>query len=369
MSGSSKTPHDYSLQFHQWWERDIQAMVDKDYNHPCVVMYSIGNEITATATPEGVEISRRMAEMVRSLDSSRFTINCINGWLSYLFSLGWKLNKTRRDVSSAESNANRKEKTVVLAINPIMNLVNKMMDLIVIFPGIDRCTKDAFAPLDVAGYNYMAGRYVKDGKLHPGRVICGSETFPPEIAKNWRLVKKLPYVIGDFSWTGWDYLGEAGLCTWQYGGSQSLFKPYPCILAGSSLIDITGHRQTQSFIHEIVWGLRKDPFIAVQPVIHSGQKPSKSVWRGTNAIESWTWDGCEGKTAIVEVYSDGAFVELVLNGRSLGKKPSGEAHHFKSIFTTTYQPGELTARIYTQDGREIGRTTLKTAGPSSANSP
>jgi len=132
----SKTPRDYSLQFHQWWERDIQAMVDKDYNHPCVVMYSIGNEITETATPQGVEISRKMAEMVRSLDGSRFTINCINGWLSYLFSLGWKLNKAKRDGSPDESTANKKEKTIGLAINPIMNLVNKMVNLIVTLQGI-----------------------------------------------------------------------------------------------------------------------------------------------------------------------------------------------------------------------------------------
>ena len=69
-----KTRHDYASYFPDWWERDIQAMVDKDYNHPSVVLYSIGNEINETATPEGVEFSRKLADKVRSLDDSRYVI-------------------------------------------------------------------------------------------------------------------------------------------------------------------------------------------------------------------------------------------------------------------------------------------------------
>ncbi|MFZ2095542.1 MAG: glycoside hydrolase family 2 TIM barrel-domain containing protein [Anaerolineales bacterium] len=357
----NKTNYDYSLYFREWWERDIQAMVDKDYNHPCVIMYSIGNEISETATPEGVEYSHKLAEKVRSLDPTRHVINSINGWLSYFTILGQKVNRKKQVGEITKPAVDENGKATSANINPVMNLMNKFMDLIVSLPGIDHCTKEAYAMVDIAGYNYMAGRYEKDGKRYPERVICGSETFPPEIAKNWRLVKKLPHVIGDFSWTGWDYLGEAGLCTWQYGKNQALFKPYPCILADSPMIDITGHRQTQSYMHEIVWGLRKEPYIAVQPVNHSGEKPSKSVWRGTNAIDSWTWDGCEGKRAVVEVYADADQVELFLNGKSLGKKPAGERHDFKAVFKTTYQPGELTAVSYTKDRKEIAQTSLKTA--------
>jgi beta-galactosidase len=174
-------------------------------------------------------------------------------------------------------------------------------------------------------------------------------------------VKEFSHVIGDFSWTGWDYLGEAGLCTWQYGGNNALFKPYPCILADSSMIDITGHRQTQSYIHEIVWGLRKEPFIAVRPVNHSGEKTSKTLWRGTDAINSWTWHGYEGKRSIIEVYSDADLVELFLNGKSLGRKPAGERNNFKAIFETKYEPGELTAVSCAKNGNEISRTSLRTA--------
>jgi beta-galactosidase len=357
----NKTKYDYALYFRDWWERDIRAMVDKDYNHPCVVLYSIGNEITETALPEGVDYSRELAEKVRSLDHSRFVINSINGWLSYYTTLRQKGSKKNKVEETQKTEVDENEKTTSAVINPMMNLLNKAMDFIASLPGVDNCTKDAYATVDVAGYNYMAGRYEKDGKRYPERVICGSETFPPEIAKNWRLVKKLPHVIGDFSWTGWDYLGEAGLCTWQYGDNQALFKPYPYILADSPMIDITGHRGTQSYLHEIVWGLRKEPYIAVQPVNHYGEKPSKSVWRGSNAIDSWTWNGYEGKGAVVEVYADADIVELFLNGKSLGKKPAGDNHNFKAVFKTIYQSGELTAVSYAKGGKEIGHTTLKTA--------
>jgi beta-galactosidase len=351
-----KTPYDYSLYFRDWWERDLQSMVDKDYNHPSVIFYSIGNEIRETATPEGVDYSRRLASHVKSLDPTRFVINSVNGWYSLLAALGLGERKVKKTPADGE-------KTTHSFINPFMNFANRFMDWIVSLPGIDQRTHDAFAAADVAGYNYMAGRYAQDGRRHPDRVICGSETFPPEIAKNWRLVKRLPHVIGDFSWAGWDYLGEAGLCTWQYGKNQALYKPYPCILADSALIDITGHRQTQSYIHEIVWGLRKEPYIAVQPVNHSGESLSKSVWRGTNSISSWSWDGCEGRRAVVEVYAAADQVELLLNGQSQGKKPAGDAHGFKAVFRLPYQPGELTAVSYSGDAKEIARTTLRTASP------
>ena len=100
----NKTRYDYSLYFREWWERDLQAMVDKDYNHPCVVLYSIGNEITETAIPEGVEFSRKLAERVRSLDPTRFTINSINGWLSYFTTLRQKVNKKKK-VEATEKSA------------------------------------------------------------------------------------------------------------------------------------------------------------------------------------------------------------------------------------------------------------------------
>ena len=98
--------------------------------------------------------------------------------------------------------------------------------------------------------------------------------------------------------------------------------------------------------------------IAVRPVNHPGVRVSRSVWRGTNAILSWSWAGCNGNKALMEVYSGQDRVELLLNGRSLGKK---KVKRCRAIFRTRYVPGTLTAVAYDAQGRETGRTTLSSA--------
>ena len=110
-----------------------------------------------------------------------------------------------------------------------------------------------------------------------------------------------------------------------------------------------------------VWGKEDAPAIAVRPVNHPGVKPSKSVWRGTNAMLSWSWQGCEGNKAEVEVYSDQAEVELLLNGKSLGRK---KVKNYQVMFNVRYAAGTLTAVAYDASGREVGRSELKSAvGP------
>lgn len=172
------------------------------------------------------------------------------------------------------------------------------------------------------------------------------------------MVKQYPYLLGDFLWTAWDYLGEAGIGAWSYTGGMPFNRPYPWLLAGAGVIDITGKPDGSCRYASTVWGLEKAPRIAVKPVNHSGVRPSKSVWRGTNAIESWAWNGCEGNKAEVEVYSDAAMAELLLNGKTLGKKKLKEC---KAIFKTKYAPGTLAAVAYGADGRELARSSLSSA--------
>lgn len=68
---------------------------------------------------------------------------------------------------------------------------------------VDQLTSPFLDALDIAGYNYASGRYPLEEKAHPERVIFGSETFPQDIYKNWKMVERYPYLIGDFMWTGW----------------------------------------------------------------------------------------------------------------------------------------------------------------------
>lgn len=94
-------------------------------------------------------------------------------------------------------------------------------------------TEESFACVDIGGYNYMAARYEKDGQLFPNRIICGSETLSPDIDINWKLVKANGHVIGDFTWTGWDYIGEAGVGRVDYTmfDSNGICGAYPWYLA------------------------------------------------------------------------------------------------------------------------------------------
>ena len=168
-----------------------------------------------------------------------------------------------------------------------------------------------------------------------------------------------PYVIGDFTWTAWDYIGEVGLGAWAYTKDGAGFnKPYPWLLADTGAFDIVGTPNGEMFLAQAAWGLLDKPVIGVQPVNHPGMNPAKMAWRGTNAMNSWSWQGCEGNKAGVEVFTDAAVIELLVNGQSLGKKKVKEC---KATFKTKYVPGKIEAVAYDASGREVSRSNLVSA--------
>ncbi|MCU1518298.1 MAG: hypothetical protein JWQ75_3019, partial [Pseudarthrobacter sp.] len=164
--------------------------------------------------------------------------------------------------------------------------------------------------------------------------------------------------------TGWDYLGEAGIGRVQYNdesdGAPSLGAPYPWLLAWCADIDITGYRRPSSYYRETVFGLRHEPYIAVQRPQNYSREHGMGPWTWTDSISSWTWDVPAGSPVKVEVYSDADEVELLLNGSPAGRAPAGPDHRFRADFELTYEPGELVAVGYI-GGAEQGRTTLRTA--------
>ena len=349
-----KSNYDYGLYFQEWWEKDVTAMVRKDYNHPSVVLYSVGNEIPEIGTDKGAQTCQELSDKIRSLDDTRYTLASING----VFAAGDKVDQIVADVVADLSAEGKLDGNV----NDFMTLMDGHLDEIVVHKTISERLEKACAGVDIAGYNYMTARYEQDGETYPNRVIVGSETYPPEIARNWDLVERLPHVIGDFTWTGWDYIGEAGVgipaYKWGEGGFGAAF---PAQLAYPGDFDITGFRRPASYYREAVFGLRKKPYIAVQNPTHYGEFLIKTPWVISDATASWNWDGMEGKPAIVEVYAQGDEVELLLNGTSLGKKAAGKEAGFRTLFETTYEPGTLIAISY-ENGQEIGRSELATAG-------
>lgn len=356
----------YTLEFDSDWQDDLRKMVLKDRNHPSVVMYSIGNEISDTAKPAGVELAGKMTELCHGLDDTRPVLVCPNLFMNMLstmgvnFSLGDGNKLSKEDVTDPTLEAPDSEMGGSVAINFLVMTGPTLMDLLLTPKRSEKGVGPVYEKVDIAGYNYGTKVYEGHHKLNPDRIIVGSETHPADIAQTWPLVEKNPYIIGDFMWTAWDYLGEVGVGLVQYGKSAGAYiKPYPTVSAYTGAIDLIGHRDLYSHLAAIVWGKETKPYIAVQPPNHAGEKKHYSLYRKTDAFESWTWPGYEGKKTSVEVYSIGAFVELYQDGRCLGRK---KLRNYMASFPAVYRPGVLVAVSYDVSGAVLGRSTLRTAG-------
>ncbi|HCE17102.1 MAG TPA: beta-galactosidase [Anaerolinea thermolimosa] len=333
-----KNPNDYHLYFEDWWQRDTESMVKRDRNHPSVIMWSIGNEVgERTGASDGYTWAKKQADFVRSLDPTRPVTSAVpalfedfiplmaQGGVNNIFEL--------LESGSADQQEDR----------------------------WGRVTRPFNEILDVVGYNYLVRRYESDGQKFPGRVICGTETFPHRAFAFWDATLRLPYVIGDFVWTAVDYLGEAGIGRVSFDEDAGFAAPYPYHLANCGDIDICGFKRPQSYFRDLLWGVRQAPFLAVLDPRHFGKKITFSPWGWEPVIDSWSFPGSEGKPTLVYVYSVDDEVELLVNGVSVGRKPAGAASENKVAFEVTYQPGVLEVIGY-RHGQEAGRTSLKTTG-------
>ncbi len=342
-----KNPHDYHLVFEDWWQRDTESTVKRDRNHPSVIMWSIGNEVPErTGVSDGYEWCKRQADFVRALDATR----PISAALATLF---------EEDVAEHASGGGFPE-DMFESQNRAPSSTHD-----------DRwggLTAPFVEPLDVAGYNYIYNRYEYDQERYPDRVICGTETHPYRAYESWHKTACLANVIGDFVWTAIDYVGESGVGRVSFGDAAPPFfaqDQWPHHLASCGDLDICGFKRPQSYFRDILWGVRREPFIGVLDPGRHGEKASFSPWGWPPVSDTWTFPGWEGKPTMVEVYSADDEIELVLNGVSLGRGPAGAAQKNKAVFEVTYQPGTLTAVGYS-GGEETARTKLTTAGEPSA---
>lgn len=349
---SNKMPHDYSLHFAEWWERDVEAMVAKDVNHPSVIIYSIGNEIPETGSSAGGLTGRALAEKVRELDPTRYVTNAVNGMLAVMDDI----RKLAAQQGEGDGDG--------AGINTLMAGPAEFMNQIGASALVTEATAESFGLLDIAGMNYLDARYVMDKELFPNRVIVGTETFPTRIDHNWALVTDHAHVIGDFTWTGFDYLGEVGIGRAHHlaeGEAPSLSGPYPWIAAWCGDLDLIGGRRPASFYREIVFGLRKDPYIAVARPGNDDKTFYAGPWTWSDTIGSWTWTGHEGTVLAVEVYSDADEVELALDGNVIGTAPAGAANRYRAEFAVAYRPGVLTATAV-RSGVRAETFSLSSAG-------
>jgi beta-galactosidase len=324
----SKNPQDYHLYFTEWNTKDIQSMVLRDRNHPSIIMWSIGNEIPEVIDSSGYAIGKRLSNTVRALDTTRPVTMAVP-----IFAPLGKKYKTWDDVAPS------------------------------------------FANLDVAGYNYALLKYESDHTKFPNRVMYASEFFPTKGIDNWLKVEKLPYVIGTFSWTAMDYLGEAGLGAPRLikdepkaksdgmfgGGGPNIFltPSWPIFNAYTGELDLIGNKKVNAYYLDVVWK-RSQVEVLVHTPIPDGYKESNFYYNFPDQVKSWSFAGEVGKKMQVFVYSRAQKVTLELNGKVVGEQTM-QPNNITARFDVPYEPGTIIAKSYV-DGKQTGADTLTTVG-------
>jgi len=307
-----KNKSDYSVYFNQWWQRDLDAMVLRDRNHPSIFMWSIGNEIPERKEPQAVETAKMLVDAIKKIDDTRPVTSAIVGWGDdwYVF-------------------------------DPL------------------------FAAHDVAGYNYHLNSAPDDHKRVPSRIVVHTESYPRDAFVNWKLVQENNCIIGDFVWTSMDYLGESSIGRWYYSGEvpgqhwENDFFPWHGAYCGD--INLIGWRKPISHYRSMLYNSGEKLYMAVREPEPTPLEIKETWWSVWPTWESWTWPGFEGKTVQVEVYSKYPKVRLYLNNKLIGEQPTTVEQQYKATFSIPYSPGLIKA-VGVENDQEMETTMLQTSG-------
>jgi beta-galactosidase len=291
-----KNKYDYHLYFNEWSKIDTRDMVRRDRNHPCIVLWSTGNEIHDTPHPEIAKpILAGLVEVFHENDPTRPVTQAL----------------FRPNVSHDYDNG--------------------LADL-----------------LDVVGQNYRENEILAAHEQKPTRKIVGTENGHDR--RVWLALRDNAPYAGQFIWSGIDYLGEA--------------YRWPTTTAGAGLIDRTGAIKPMGRERESWWA--KEPMVFVcrrtaPPTATPNDPGFAPLRRVQTQFHDWTPADASAHDESVEVYSNCASVELMLNGKSLGSKPiNADASPRK--WTVSFEPGELKAIARDPAGKEIATDALRTAG-------
>ncbi|MCQ2519073.1 MAG: DUF4982 domain-containing protein [Lachnospiraceae bacterium] len=342
----AKRASDYSQFFEHCWEKDLTAFIKRDRSHPSVILWSTGNEIPERGgLNKGYSLETKLADKIRSLDATR---PISNGVCSMWSGLDDQLAK---DKNQAQNAADEDPESCMW----------------------EKVTEPFTNGMDIVGYNYYEDGYEKDHEMFPDRVMLGSENFPLEIGFRWPLVERLPYVIGEFTWTAWDYLGEAGIGKTLYlepdhplanQGPWMIMppstSPFPWRTANDADFDILGKMLPQGQYRSVVWG-NTETFVYSKHPEYFGKVEKCSMWGFPYVVKNWNYEGFENKPVEIVVYSNAEEVEVFVNNKSIGKKKVCTERPWPNTatFETVYEPGEVVAVSYT-DGKEVSRDVLKT---------
>lgn len=314
---AEKTKYDYHLAIDSCYKKDLRAMVLRDRNHPCIISYSIGNEVIERKEIKVIQTARKFKEVITSLDNTRPVTEALCSW-----DQDWEIFDPHAAV------------------------------------------------LDIVGYNYMMHKAESDHERCPERVMWQTESYPRDAFANWKHTVERPYIIGDMVWTGLDYLGESAIGQFHYEGEsrKEFFQenqfPYNGAYCGD--VDLTGWRKPISHYRSMLWNQKEgspDIYLAVkEPDFYHKGHISETMWSVWPTWESWNWQGWEGKNIDVEIYSKAPRVRLYLNDQLVAEKETGINTQYKAVITLPYQPGVLKAVSLDANGHEVMESILQTSG-------
>ncbi len=334
---TGKKKNDYHLAFPDWHEKDLRALVRRDRNHPCVVLWSIGNEISEQREPEGWKMAAHLAGIVREEDRTRPVTAGFNHIQS-----GY--NGFHEAVDAVGFNYKPAEYGIFHERSPHIPVYGSETSSCIssrgeyFFP-VSENKAEGMADFQMSSYDLYAPRWANVPDLE----FKGLDAFP--------------YAAGEFVWTGFDYIGEPT----PYGGDSDhalgFTDPAERERAEKELKETGKIRvPSRSSYFGIVdlAGFKKDRFFMYQ----GRWRPELPM---AHILPHWNWPERKGLVTPVHVTTSGDEVELFLNGKSLGRKHKGIFQYRLRWDDAVYEPGELVAVAY-RNGAKWAEDRVKTAG-------
>lgn len=335
-----KTPQDYSQHFDRWAEEDLKSIVMIHRNHPSAIMWSIGNEILDQRSEDGWKTTKMLNDICHLYDPTRPTTV---GFHHY----------------PMPYTSNMVQQVDIVGANYKPYEYKKIREA---YPQLTLYASETSSGVSSRGvYFQPAGLSVANETLQVSSYDYGGARVPrPMDLESWAQDEN-PYVMGQFIWTGFDYLGEPT----PYGGRDHSTNGYwngswPSHASYFGAVDMVGLPKDRFYYYQSQW--------TTEPMVH--------------LLPHWNWSGLEGKDIPVVVYTNCEEAELFLNGKSLGKKVMGkDIVEFEYFNTNTkkmdtmkskyrlrwevpYKSGEIKVVSY-NGGKAVAEKSIKTAGKAS----